>query len=116
MINDINASIAGSGHAVAKRRYVQMTSQCITAKTPTLMKGVKNGNKSKKVKVGKLAPKRPPDFLGEELLTPDQACAYLDINRSNLLYLTRTGEMPALRVGGSYRYKKELLYQWCKKR
>ena len=45
----------------------------------------------------------------DDILTLEEAMAYLKIGRSTLLKLTREGEIPARKVGRAWRYTKENL-------
>jgi excisionase family DNA binding protein len=80
------------------------------------MRVAKSGKRSIKVKMVRRAIKKPPAFLGLELLTPDQACEYLGMSRVTLLKRTRNGDIPAGKIGGTYRYQKEALYKWSTKK
>ena len=45
----------------------------------------------------------------DDILTVEEAMAYLKIGRSTLLKLTRDGQIPARKVGRAWRYTKENL-------
>lgn len=45
--------------------------------------------------------------MTEQLLTAEQASAYLQISRRTLFRLIQDGKIRALRVGNAYRFKKE---------
>ena len=45
--------------------------------------------------------------MTEQLLTAEQASAYLQISRRTLFRLVQEGKVRALRVGNAYRFKKE---------
>jgi excisionase family DNA binding protein len=46
------------------------------------------------------------------LMTIKEAAAYLRLNYMTLYRLAREGKIPALKVGGNWRFKKTLLDQW----
>jgi excisionase family DNA binding protein len=46
------------------------------------------------------------------LMTVKEAAAYLRLNYMTLYRLVREGKIPALKVGGNWRFKKTMLDQW----
>jgi excisionase family DNA binding protein len=48
----------------------------------------------------------------DEVLTVDEAAAFLRISRSVLYELIGRGEVPYRKVGGKYRFSRERLVQW----
>jgi excisionase family DNA binding protein len=49
---------------------------------------------------------------GGSILTPDEAAVYLRISVATLLRLSRAGEIPGVRVGKLWRYRKSALDEW----
>lgn len=54
--------------------------------------------------------KKPFDV--NEVLTITQVAEYLNVRKLTVYKLTRGGELPAFKVGGQWRFKKELLEKW----
>lgn len=54
--------------------------------------------------------KKPFDV--NEVLTITQVAEYLNVRKLTVYKLTREGELPAFKVGGQWRFKKELLDKW----
>ncbi len=50
----------------------------------------------------------------ERYLTPDEAAAYLRVCRTTVYRLARAGQIPAVRVGGQWRFHKRDLYVWLR--
>jgi len=50
---------------------------------------------------------------GDEVLTLSEAASYLKINEQTARRLAREGQIPAFKVGGSWRSKKSLLDRWA---
>jgi excisionase family DNA binding protein len=53
---------------------------------------------------------------GEEILTLDQAAAYLQISRATLYRLIKSGEIPGRRVGRRYRFSRRALLEWVEEK
>lgn len=47
--------------------------------------------------------------MNNTALTVDQTAEYLNISRSTIYRLVKTGELPANKIGGQLRFKKETL-------
>ena len=54
--------------------------------------------------------KKPFDI--NEVLTITQVAEYLNVRKLTVYKLAREGELPAFKVGGQWRFKKELLEKW----
>ncbi len=50
----------------------------------------------------------------EPYLTPDEAAAYLKVERHALNELVKAGQIPAVRVGDQWRFHKRDLYVWLR--
>lgn len=50
--------------------------------------------------------------MGDDLLTVSEVCIYLRKSRSTVYRLTRAGLLPALKVGGTWRYSRRSLDEW----
>ena len=48
----------------------------------------------------------------ETLMTPRETADYLRLNCMTVYKLVRVGKIPAAKVGGSWRVKKEVLDEW----
>ena len=58
--------------------------------------------------------KRESNTIGPtELLTSREAAEYLKISRATLQRLSRAGEIPAIRIGKLWRYRKSDLDAWA---
>lgn len=51
----------------------------------------------------------------DEIMTITEVAQYLRISEAKVYELARTGMIPALRIGKSWRFQKELLKQWVRK-
>ena len=51
----------------------------------------------------------------DEVMTIAEVAQYLRISEAKVYELARTGTIPALRIGKSWRFQKELLKQWVRK-
>jgi excisionase family DNA binding protein len=51
-------------------------------------------------------------FRGKEILTPREAAEYLSIHVRTIYRLAKNGEIPGRKIGGSWRFKKDLLDEW----
>lgn len=47
-----------------------------------------------------------------EIMTPREAAEYLSIHVRTIYRLAKNGEIPGRKIGGSWRFKKEVLDQW----
>jgi len=47
-----------------------------------------------------------------EVMTAKQLAEYLQQNEMTIYRLAREGKIPAMRIGRSWRFKKELIDQW----
>lgn len=52
----------------------------------------------------------------EHLLTVKEAARYLNLKAVTIYRLAQGGKVPAVKVGGSWRFKKELLDEWFQRR
>lgn len=52
----------------------------------------------------------------EHLLTVKEAAHYLNLKEVTIYRLAQGGKVPAVKVGGSWRFKKELLDEWFRRR
>ena len=50
-----------------------------------------------------------------EVMTIKDVAQYLRISEAKVYELARTGSIPALRIGKSWRFQKDLLKQWVRK-
>jgi excisionase family DNA binding protein len=50
-----------------------------------------------------------------EVMTIGDVAQYLRISEAKVYELARTGTIPALRIGKSWRFQKDLLKQWVRK-
>ncbi len=50
-----------------------------------------------------------------EVMTIKDVAQYLRISEAKVYELARTGAIPALRIGKSWRFQKDLLKQWVRK-
>lgn len=53
-----------------------------------------------------------PTAIPNPLLDVDEVAAWLAVSPSTVRWLTRRGEMPAVRVGAQYRYRQETVAAW----
>jgi len=51
-----------------------------------------------------------------EVMTISDVAQYLRISEAKVYELARSGAIPALRIGKSWRFQKDLLKQWVRKR
>lgn len=51
----------------------------------------------------------------KEIMTARQLAKYLQLNEATIYKLARSGEMPASRVGRSWRFRKDLIDHWLKR-
>ena len=50
-----------------------------------------------------------------EMMTISDVAQYLRLSESKVYELARSGSIPALRIGKSWRFQKDLLQQWVRK-
>ncbi len=48
----------------------------------------------------------------KDILTPREVATYLDVHVRTIYRLAKKGEIPCRKVGGSWRFKKEVLDEW----
>jgi excisionase family DNA binding protein len=48
----------------------------------------------------------------KEILTPREAAEYLSVHVRTIYRLAKSGEIPGRKVGGSWRFKKDILDEW----
>jgi excisionase family DNA binding protein len=48
----------------------------------------------------------------KEILTPREAADYLSIHVRTIYRLAKNGEIPGRKVGGSWRFRKDILDDW----
>jgi excisionase family DNA binding protein len=53
--------------------------------------------------------KRP---LRSQIMTPREAARYLGLHLITIYRLIKKGELPGFRIGGQWRFKKDLLDSW----
>lgn len=59
-----------------------------------------------------------PDIEGKsrtQILTPREAAEYLGLHLITIYRLIKKGRLPAFRIGGQWRFKKDLLESWILK-
>ena len=50
--------------------------------------------------------------MDDTILTIKEVAAYLKVNERTVYRLAASGEIPAFKVGGSWRFRKDTLEQW----
>ena len=50
-----------------------------------------------------------------QIMSPKEAAKYLGLHLVTVYRLIKKGELPCFRVGGQWRFKKELLEEWINK-
>lgn len=55
------------------------------------------------------------DAQNDEVMTISDVAQYLRISEAKVYELARNGAIPALRIGKSWRFQKDLLKQWVRK-
>lgn len=50
--------------------------------------------------------------MDDEILTLDEVAAYLKVTKRTLYRLAQDGKLPAFKVGGSWRFKREAIDAW----
>ena len=48
----------------------------------------------------------------KDILTIDEACAYLNLNKETVYNLVRAGDLPGRKVGNKWRFSKRQLREW----
>lgn len=51
-----------------------------------------------------------------EMMSPKDAAVYLGLHAITIYRLIKKGELPAFKVGGQWRFKKDLLDKWIESR
>lgn len=51
-------------------------------------------------------------FQVREIMTPREAAEYLSVHVRTIYRLAKHGEIPGRKVGGSWRFKKDVLDEW----
>ena len=54
--------------------------------------------------------------MSEKILTTQEAAAYLGLAIDTIYKKARVGELPAARIGRSWRFPKDLIDQWIRER
>jgi len=52
------------------------------------------------------------EYIMKEIMTPREAAEYLSVHVRTIYRLAKNGEIPGRKVGGSWRFKKEVLDEW----
>ena len=50
-----------------------------------------------------------------QIMTPKEAAKYLGLHVVTVYRLIKKGELPCFRIGGQWRFKKDLLDEWIEK-
>jgi len=53
--------------------------------------------------------------LNDQVLTIREVAQYLRLSEAKIYELARNGTLPAVRIGKSWRFQKELLMEWVRK-
>jgi excisionase family DNA binding protein len=53
-------------------------------------------------------------FSRNQIMTPKEAAKYLSLHPITIYRLAKTGKLPGFKVGGQWRFKKNLLDAWIK--
>ena len=56
--------------------------------------------------------KKPTPGRGEEIMTLREVAKYLGLHAMTVYKLTREGRVPAAKIGGQWRFKRNVLDQW----
>ena len=51
----------------------------------------------------------------EKLMTVKEVAEYLQLDEHTIYRMARKGEIPAYKIAGQWRFKKELIEQWLEK-
>jgi excisionase family DNA binding protein len=54
----------------------------------------------------------PKDFSRTQIMRPKEAAKYLGLHLITVYRLIKKGELPGFKVGGQWRFKKDLLDAW----
>ena len=60
--------------------------------------------------------KAAPIEVTKRLMTPEEACEYLQLPRSTFFQYLARGEIPKIKIGSHTRFHPELLSAWAKKK
>jgi excisionase family DNA binding protein len=52
----------------------------------------------------------------KEIMTPHEAGEYLNLNVRTIYRLAKNGKLPGHKIGGSWRFKKDVLDKWLSMR
>jgi excisionase family DNA binding protein len=52
------------------------------------------------------------NFSRSQIMTPKEAAGYLGLHPITIYRLVKKGELPGFKVGGQWRFKKDLLDEW----
>jgi excisionase family DNA binding protein len=55
---------------------------------------------------------QPSMAADHEILTPKEVCEMFRIHRATLYKLVREGKIPSFRIGGDWRFRKDLILRW----
>ncbi|MBA7583309.1 hypothetical protein ES708_25250 [subsurface metagenome] len=59
-----------------------------------------------------MAKKKKVDIPQEHLMTIEEVAEYLKLNVHTVYKLAQRGEIPAIKLGGSWRLRKQEIYSW----
>jgi excisionase family DNA binding protein len=54
--------------------------------------------------------------VGNEIMTTSEVAEYLRLAEATIYKLAQSGEIPAVRVGRTWRFKKELIDEWFRQK
>ncbi len=57
----------------------------------------------------------PVELFENEIMTIHDVARYLHLSEAQVYKMVRAGTMPAVRIGKSWRFKKELLDDWIRR-
>lgn len=60
----------------------------------------------------KLKKSKVKQFRPSEIMNPKQAAEYLGLHPITVYRLTKKGQLPGFKLGGQWRFKKDLLDSW----
>jgi len=56
--------------------------------------------------------KEKTEVTGNEIMTAPEVAQYLRLDKATIYRLAQAGEIPAVKVGRTWRFKKELIDKW----
>lgn len=56
------------------------------------------------------------DAVGNEIMTAQEVAQYLRLAEATVYKLAQAGEIPAVKVGRAWRFKKELIDEWFREK